>query len=82
MFVIDVAAGLAHSCVISRPHDRYIFAMGKNDIGQLGLGHNRQSRIGKPSLVANAIEIAPVCVSAGYTHSHFRRRWAYVVMGR
>ena len=69
VFVIDVAAGLAHSCVISRPHDRYVFSMGKNDIGQLGVGYCRPSRLCKPTLVKNSVEIAPVCVSAGYLHT-------------
>jgi alpha-tubulin suppressor-like RCC1 family protein len=69
VFVIDVAAGLAHSCIISRPHDRYIFCMGKNDIGQLGVGYCRPSRICKPTLVVNSVDIAPLCVSAGYLHT-------------
>ena len=40
VFVIDVGAGLSHSCVISRPSDRFIFCMGLNTIGQCGQGNN------------------------------------------
>ncbi len=69
VFVIDVGAGLSHSCVISRPSDRFIFCMGLNTIGQCGQGNNSLTRINKPSLVSKGRQIYPVCVSVGSMHS-------------
>ena len=69
VFVIDVGAGLSHSCVISRPSDRLIFCFGMNKNGQCGTGSNIPTRINKPVLVKGSRNIYPVCVSVGNMHT-------------
>ena len=43
LFVFDASAGYAHSLVLVKPG--YIYAMGSNNKGQLGLGNRQSSRI-------------------------------------
>ncbi|OQS02576.1 regulator of chromosome condensation (RCC1) [Thraustotheca clavata] len=62
--VTMVSCGLYHTIVCTALGE--LFTFGKNDYGQLGVGHNRQSKT--PCLVS--IPNEPICfVTCGYYHS-------------
>lgn len=62
--VTMVSCGLYHTIICTASGE--VFSCGKNDYGQLGLGHSRQVKV--PSAVSISSEIASF-VACGYYHS-------------